>query len=161
MDDSELYEYVEEVTSPLTVAHDESGGDVVFYDYFQPFRRPYSLHEVKDKYQIEAEKRGIVPVFLEFENFFLPRRALLDRIRNAKEKGLTKEQGKWTLITARKIREMETTRTLYKEVQELQEAIKYALKKNREIKKLILKNEGVARDGFEKICFLKKFHCHH
>lgn len=58
MDDSELYEYVEEVTSPLTVAHDESGGDVVFYDYFQPFRRPYSLHEVKDKYQIEAEKRG-------------------------------------------------------------------------------------------------------
>ena len=28
---------------------------------------------------------------------------------------------------------METTRTLYKEVQELQEAIKYALKKNRGI----------------------------
>ena len=59
--------------------------------------------------------------------------------------------------TAKKIRERSTTRTLYKEVQELQEAIMYALKKNKELKKLILKNEEKSRDGFEKICFMKKF----
>ena len=59
--------------------------------------------------------------------------------------------------TAKKIRERDTTRTLYKEVQELQEAIMYALKKNKELKKLILKNEEISRDGFEKICFMKKF----
>jgi len=161
MDNSELFEYVEEVARTLTVAPDQSEGDVVFYDYFQPFRRPYSLCEVKDKYQIEAENRGIVPGFLGFENFFWPKRALLDRIRAAKREGLTKEQAKWTLVTARKIRERETTRKLYKEVQVLEEAINYALKKNTEIKKLILKNEQVARDGFEKLCFLKKFRCHH
>ena len=58
MDNSELFEYVEEVARTLTVAPDQGEGDVVFYDYFQPFRRPYSLCEVKDKYQIEAENRG-------------------------------------------------------------------------------------------------------
>lgn len=158
MDDFDLYAYVEELRRTVThVQHDQRNEDVVFFDYFQPFRRPYSLCEVKDKYQIEAEKRGIVPDLLEFENFFLPKRTLLDRIRDAKREGLTKEQVKWTLKTAKKIRERDTTRTLYKEVQELQEAIMYALKKNKELKKLILKNEEISRDGFEKICFMKKF----
>ena len=60
-------------------------------------------------------------------------------------------------ITAKKIRERETTRSLYKEVQELQEAIMYALKKNKELKKLIIENEEISRVGFEKICFMKKF----
>ena len=93
MDDFDLYAYVEEVGRTLThVEHDQSNEDVVFFDYFQPFQRPYSLSEVKDKYQIEAEKRGeflnfeqslnfngcfncpgIVPDLLEFENFFLPK----------------------------------------------------------------------------------------
>lgn len=64
MDDFDLYAYVEEVGRSLThVEHYQSNEDVVFFDYFQPFRRPYPLCEVKDKYQIEAERRG------EFLNF--------------------------------------------------------------------------------------------
>ena len=56
-----------------------------------------------------------------------------------------------------KIRDRETTRKLLTEVQELRDAVKYASKKNTEIKKIIKKNEKVVREGFEKICFMKKF----
>ena len=51
-----------------------------------------------------------------------------------------------------KIRDRETTRKLLTEVQELRDAVKYASKKNTEIKKIIKKNEKVVREGFEKIC---------
>ena len=56
-----------------------------------------------------------------------------------------------------KIRDRETTRKLLTEVQELRDAVKYASKKNTEIKKIIKKNEKVVKEGFEKICFMKKF----
>ena len=57
-----------------------------------------------------------------------------------------------------KIRDRETTRKLLTEVQELRDAVKYASKKNTEIKKIIKKNEKVVRKGFEKICFMKKYY---
>jgi len=159
MDDFDLYEYVEEVSRGLTpLDHGQTTyEDVVFFDDFQPFQRAYSVSEVKENYHVEAEKRGIVPDLLEFENFFLPKRALLDRIRAAKKKGLTKEQAKWTRITAMKIRDREIIRKLSTEVQELHEGVKYASKKNTEIKKIIKENEEVVREGFKKISFLNKF----
>ena len=54
-----------------------------------------------------------------------------------------------------KIRDREITRKLATEVKELQDAVKYASKKNTEIKKIIRENEEVVQEGFKKICFLK------
>ena len=60
MDDFDIYQYVEEVSRDLPpLDHDQmTNEDVDSYDYFPPFRRPYPVTEVKDKYHVEAEKRG-------------------------------------------------------------------------------------------------------
>ena len=60
MENFDLYEYVEEVSRGLTpLDHGQTTSeDVVFFDDFQPFQRPYSVREVKEKYHVEAEKRG-------------------------------------------------------------------------------------------------------
>ena len=60
MDDFDIYQYVEEVSKDLPpLDHDQmTNEDVDFYDYFPPFRRPYPVTEVTEKYHVEAEKRG-------------------------------------------------------------------------------------------------------
>ena len=72
MDDFDLYQYVEDVTKDLPPLDDDQmrneDSDVVFFDYFQPFRRPYSNTEAKEKYHVEAEARGEV---YNFNNFYV------------------------------------------------------------------------------------------
>jgi len=138
----DLYDFVEEVTRGLTPLDPEQirGEDVIFFDSFEPFQRPYSEHEVKDKHCVEAERRGIVPDLLQFEDFLLPKRSLLDRIK-LKKGHLTRDQLKWILSTSKKLRERAAVLKLEEEVRELKETLFYARKKNKEIKRVIKKNE--------------------
>ena len=78
--------------------------------------------------------------FFNFDIIFSKIGSLLDRIK-LKKGHLTRDQLKWILSTSKKLRERAAVLKLEEEVRELKETLFYARKKNKEIKRVIKKNE--------------------